>query len=150
LLANQLLFDLFEYLFSVDLFHAFNGLNSRFDNLLIEYYRNNKHLDFRLIFKDDLNLIRQQYFPLFADKITSMYLSNDDTNPHEIDLFLFRLFPLHQFINLQSITFVNIYSTEHSIEISNELQHISQSTHLYFKQCYIGDDPKTILMSDAY
>ncbi len=80
LLANELLFDLFDYLSSVDLFHSFNGLNSRFDSLMIEYFRNNKSIDFRLIFKEDLNLIRRRYLPLFINEITSICLSDDDTN----------------------------------------------------------------------
>jgi len=144
-LANELLFDLFDYFSSVDLFHVFNGLNSRFDSLLIEYYQNNKHLDFRLILKEDLNLIRRRYLPLFINEIRSIYLSNDDTNPHEIDFFLSRLYPLHRFINLESITLFNIYSIDKIIRILNDLQHIPNLTHLYFKQCDIPYNPNTIL-----
>jgi hypothetical protein len=39
LLANELLLDLFEYLNGIHLFRAFHGLNSRFNNLLLTYFR---------------------------------------------------------------------------------------------------------------
>src|SRR5205085_12283063 len=98
LLANELLFDLFEYLSYVDLFHSFNGLNSRFDNLLIEYFQIHKSFDFRLIFKEDLNIIRRRYLPLFINEITTICLSDNDTNPHEIDIFISRIYQLYRFI----------------------------------------------------
>ncbi|CAF1086179.1 unnamed protein product [Adineta steineri] len=144
LLANEILFDVFEYLSSVDLFHSFNGLNYRFDNLLLGYFRQNKHFDFRLIYKEDLNLIRRRYLPLFINEITSIDLSNDDTNPNEIDLFISRLYPLHRFNNLHSITLYNIYSIEKIIRILDDLKHMSHLTHLNFKQNQIQYNPKTL------
>ncbi|UJR24773.1 hypothetical protein I4U23_006147 [Adineta vaga] len=143
-LANELLFDLFEYFSSVDLFHSFNGLNIRFNQLLIEFFQQKKSFDFRSISKQDLNLIRRRYLPLFIDNITSISLSNDNTTPHAIDTFISRLYPLHRFVNLQSITLYNIYSSEKILRILNDLQNISQLTHLNFQQCYIPNHPKTL------
>ncbi|CAF1116807.1 unnamed protein product [Adineta ricciae] len=145
ILANELLFDLFEYFSSVDLFHSFNSLNSRFDQLLIDYFQQKKSFDFRLIYKEDLNLIRRRYLSSFIDKITSISLSNDDTTPHAIDTFLSRLYPLHRFVNLQSITLYKICSTEKVLRLLNDLQHISQLNRLILKQCYIAYNPKTLV-----
>jgi hypothetical protein len=145
LLANELFFDLFEYFTFVDLFHSFNGLNSRFDNLLIEYIKIHKLIDFRLIFKEDLNIIRRRYLPLFVNEITSIYLSDDDMNPHEIDLFISRLFPLYRFVNLQSISFNNIYSIQKMIRILNDLQQIPHLTHLNLKECHFKYDPQNLV-----
>jgi hypothetical protein len=152
LLANELLFDLFEYFSSVDLFHSFNGLNSRFDCLLIEYYRNKKSFNFQLISKEDLNIIRRRYLSLFINEIESIYLSDDDTNPHEIDLFITRLYPLNRFINLKSITFYKIYSIQKLLRISNDLKQMRHLTHLYLIQCYFSFDPKTLfnIMNDIW
>jgi hypothetical protein len=146
LIPNELLFDLFEYLSSVDLFHAFNGLNIRFDNLLIEYFQVRKSIDFRLIYKEDLNLIRQRYLPVVINEITSICLSDEDTNPNEIDLFISRLFPLHRFVNLQSITFYQIYSAEKINRILTDLQRISHLTVLNFHQCQFEYDLKRFLI----
>ena len=107
LLANELLFELFEYFSSVDLFHSFNGLNGRFDSLLIEYFRSHKSIDFRLIFKEDLNIIRRRYLPLFLNDITRICLSDDDTNPNEIDIFLSRIFP-HRCLRVLTLPFPRI------------------------------------------
>jgi hypothetical protein len=145
LLANELLFDLFEYLSLVDLFHSFNGLNIRINNIIIEYIRINKSIDLRLIYKEDLNIIRRRYIPLIVNEIHSIYLSDDDTNPHEIDLFLSRLFPLNRFQNVQSISFYNIYSIEKMIRIVNDLQLISSLTVLKFSECQLEYDPTNIV-----
>ncbi|CAF4461561.1 unnamed protein product [Rotaria sp. Silwood2] len=145
-LANELLFDIFEYLSIVDLFHGFHGLNCRIDNIIIEYIRNSKHIDFRLILKEDLNIFRRRYLSLFINDIKSIYLSDNDTNPHEIDIFISRLYPLYRFVNLQSISFFNIYSIEKINRLLNDLKQISCLTHVYFKQSYIEYDPKSILI----
>jgi hypothetical protein len=116
----------------VDLFHDFYRLNIRFDNLLSEYFQVRKSIDFRLIYKEDLNLIRQRYLPVFINEIISICLSDNDTNPHKIDLFVSRLYPLYRFVNLQSITFYNIYSAEKMIRILNDLQRMSHLTVLNF------------------
>lgn len=144
-LPNELLDDVFEYLSSVDLFRAFNGLNHRFDELLIEYFQVHPSIDFRLISKEDLNLIRQRYLPSMVDQITSLCLSDGDTNPHEIDFFLSRLFPLYRFVNLESMTFHHIYSIDKTIRILNDLQRISHLNTLNFHQCYFEYDMKKFL-----
>ncbi|CAF3897596.1 unnamed protein product, partial [Rotaria sp. Silwood1] len=145
-LANELFLDIFEYLSDVDLFHGFRELNIRIDNLIIKHFKNHKHIDFRLIFKEDLNIIRRKYLPLFINEIKSIYLSDNDTNPHELDIFISRLYPLYRFENLQSIKFYNIYSIEKINRILNDLKHLSYLTHLYLKQTYIKYDPNIILI----
>ncbi|CAF1992297.1 unnamed protein product [Rotaria magnacalcarata] len=145
-LANELLFDVFEYLSCVDLFHAFNELNCRFNSLLIEYFRHQTYFDFRFIFKEDLSMIRRRYLPLFINEIKSICLSDDDQTPHEIDIFISRLYPLHRFQNLQSISLFNIYSIEKINRILDDLQQIPYLINLNLKQCYIKYDPKNILI----
>ena len=76
-LANELLLDLFEYISSVDLLHAFYGLNNRFDKLLHDHLQTHS-LDFRSTSKTNFRLICQQYLPTFANSIYSIYLSDDD------------------------------------------------------------------------
>jgi hypothetical protein len=145
-LANELLFDLFDYFTLVDLFHSFNGLNNRFDKLLLEYFQIHKCFDFRLILKEDLNLIRRRYLPLFINEIKSICLSDDDTNPHEIDLFLSRLYPLYRFNNLKSISFYNIYSIQKMIRILNDLQQIPNLTTLNFHKCHFKYDLQNLVI----
>jgi hypothetical protein len=144
-IPNEILFDVFEHLSSVDLFRAFNGLNIRFDNLLIEYFQIHKSIDFRFIYKEDLNIIRQRYLPIFINDISSICLSDEDTNPYEIDLFISRLYPLHRFVNLQSITFYNIYSIDKVIRILNDLQRIPNLNTLNFHRCQFEYDLKKIV-----
>ena len=74
LLANELLFDLFDYMSDVDLFHSFNGLNNRFDNLLLDYYQNKKSFDFRLILKEDLFKIFLLYIPYLMESKIVLFL----------------------------------------------------------------------------
>lgn len=145
-LPNELFYDVFEYFSSVDLFRAFNGLNNRFDRLIIEYFQIHQSIDFRLTSREDLNQIRQRYLPLFVNEIHSICLSDEDTNPHEIDIFLSRLFPLHRFVNLQSITFFGIYSIDKVIRILNDLQRISNLKRLKFQQCFFEYDLKKFVM----
>jgi hypothetical protein len=38
-LGNELLLDLFEFFDTIQLFRAFHGLNSRFDNLLFNHFQ---------------------------------------------------------------------------------------------------------------
>ena len=142
---NELLYDVFEYLSSVDLFRAFNGLNIRFDQLLIEYYQIRQSIDFRLTSKEDLSLIRQRYLPSIVHQINSLCLSDEDTNPHQIDIFLSRLYPLYRFINLQSITFHHIYSIDKVIRILNDLQRIPDLITLNLIECYLEYDLKKLL-----
>ncbi|CAF3579240.1 unnamed protein product, partial [Rotaria sp. Silwood2] len=63
-----------------------------------------------------------------------------------IDTFISRLYPLYRFVNLQSISFFNIYSIEKINRLLNDLKQISCLTHVYFKQSYIEYDPKSILI----
>ena len=144
-LATELLFDAFEYLSSVDLFHAFNGLNARFDSLLIDYFQSKKHIDFRFAWKEDLTLMRRRYLPSFIDHIQAIYLSDSDTSPHAIDFFLSRLYPLHRFENLKSISLENISSIQKCLRILDDLQPIAGLTGLHLKHCYFRADPTSIV-----
>ena len=144
-LATELLFDAFEYLSSMDLFHAFNGLNARFDSLLIDFFRTKKQIDFRYAWKEDLTLIRRRYFPSFIDQIQSIYLSDNDTSPHGIDFFLSRLYPLHRFENLTCISLENISSFDKCLRILDDLQPMACLTTLYLKQCSFRADFKLIV-----
>ncbi len=129
LLANEILLDLFEYLNTSDLFHAFYNLNYRFKQLLrthIRFYS----LDFRSISKDCFDIICEQYLPSTIDQITSLYLSDDDETPGQPKLFLSHYFTLNQFQQLQSLSLCAIYSWNMLNEIILQCRDLQYLTHL--------------------
>ncbi|CAF4135881.1 unnamed protein product, partial [Adineta steineri] len=100
-LANELLLDIFEFFDGIDLFRAFYGLNTRFNNLLSTLFHHYR-FDFRSISKHDFNFICHHCLPLIIERITSLKLSNDDETPN-LPNFLFSYgFTLDKFIRLQS------------------------------------------------
>lgn len=105
-LPNEILIECFEYLDGLDILHGFNRLNQRFTQLI----RNIRlYIDFQAIpklsFEQSLNdLISNEDI---QQQIYSIKLSNKGTQ-FQIEPFLNR-FSLHQFSNLRSLTFVDIF-----------------------------------------
>ncbi len=129
LLANEILLDLFEYLNTSDLFHAFYNLNYRFKQLLrthIRFYS----LDFRSISKDCFDAICEQYLPSTIDQITSFCLSDDDETPGQPEHFLSHYFTLNQFQQLQSLSLYAINSCNMLNEIILQCRDLQYLTHL--------------------
>jgi len=145
LLANELLFDVFEYLSFVDLLNGFQNLNNRFDNLIVDYCQTCQSLDFRLISKENLNFFRRRYLPSVVDHIENIYLSDSDRNPYEIDLFLSRLYPIYRFTNLKSISLESLYSIDKLKRLLNDLKQIPTLNSLKLIESYLENDPKKLV-----
>jgi len=82
LLANKLLLDLFKYSNGIHLFRAFHGLNSRFNNLLLTYFRFYA-FEFQSVSKTDFDIICQEHVAPLADRIMLLCLSDDDETPQQ-------------------------------------------------------------------
>ncbi|CAF3879379.1 unnamed protein product [Rotaria sp. Silwood1] len=134
-LANELFLEVFKYLSTSHIYHAFHGLNVRLDELILEYFRNS-HLDFRSISKLDFDIIIQEYLPGMLDRITSLCLSDDDDTPGQIDDFFSHGLELRQLVNLHSLLLSNIRSESIMDKIILDLPYLSNLTHLTFEQCY--------------
>ncbi|CAF1563534.1 unnamed protein product, partial [Adineta ricciae] len=87
-LANELLLDIFECINAIDLFRAFYGLNTRFNELLLVHARI-YHVDFQSASQHDFNHFCRAYLPLISRQVATLHLSNDDDEtPHLLDDFL--------------------------------------------------------------
>jgi hypothetical protein len=112
-LANELLMEIFEYLTTIDLLHIFHYHNSRFNTLLFKYFRG-YNLDFRSISKQEFDIFIRQSFPWIIDRIKSLYLSNNNETPGQIDTFFStHHFSLQQFHYLQSLSIIVIFILNH-------------------------------------
>ncbi|CAF0838976.1 unnamed protein product [Rotaria sordida] len=102
-LPNELILNLFEYLYCDDIIYAFNNLNYRFQLLLYtyEYY----HLNFdQIIMKSKFNLIEN--LPLNIQHVKSLTLSNNVYSSTNIEQCLLK-YPIELFyIRLQSLSFI--------------------------------------------
>lgn len=136
-LANELFLEVFKYLSTSHIYHAFHGLNIRLDELILEYFRN-AHLDFRSISKLDFDIIVQEYLPGMLDRITSLCLSDDDDTPGQIDEFFSHGLELRQLVNLHYLLLSNIRSESIMDKIILDLPYLSNLTHLTFEQCYFA------------
>jgi hypothetical protein len=134
-LANEVLFDVFEYLNITQLFRAFKYLNSCFDKLLFIYLQNSPHFDFRSVSKRDFNYICQHHLPSITDQLHSLIFSNDDETPHQIELFFSNNLTFRQFIYLQSLSFHHIHSQTIIQDITIDLLDLINLTHLDFIDC---------------
>jgi hypothetical protein len=136
-LPNEIILDLFEYLSLFHLFHAFFGLNSRFNDLLCQQFQT-FYLDFRLLSKTNFNYVCQNYVPSVIDRIISLQLSNDDDTPQQIELFLSRDdYQLRQFTHLQSISFSHFRSRELFDQIMTECSYLPSLANLSFNHGHI-------------
>ncbi len=142
-LANELLFDVFDFLSIADLFGAFDDLNSRFNTLISVFIRTSLHIDCRSMSKSQLDSICQQYFPSIAPRIISLCLSDNDETPQQIDRFLSHGLKIDQFIHLRSLSFYHFHSEDIMKKIMIEWCHLPYLTHLKFSECYFrykGED----------
>jgi hypothetical protein len=123
-LANELFFDVFDYLSVIHRLRAFFGLNVRINNLVLKYFRSHG-IDFRSMSKDDFDIICQEYLPSISDPICALHLSDDGATPHQLLCFLSHKISFHQFTHLRSLTLH--YKSSKSVEnrILSELCHLS-------------------------
>jgi len=128
-LPNELLFDIFELLNSIELIQTFSNLNTRL-NRLLSIYLKHYPINFRSISSQrNFDSICQNSIQLLTNQIHSISLSNDDQTPNLPTKFLsYQL----SFDHLHSLTLHSI----HSFAILNEfLTNFSRLTHLYLVQC---------------
>ena len=134
-LTNELLLDLFTYLNTSHIYHAFQGLNFRFDSLIVEYFRT-RRINFQSISKADFELILQDHLKPMTHQITSLCISDGDDTPGQIDQFFSSGFSLSRFENLRSLCLDNIRSPTTMNQIMLDLPSLQLLTHLTIKQCY--------------
>jgi hypothetical protein len=136
-LANELILDLFEYLDANHLLHAFYGLNTRFNQLLLTKFRSYR-LDFRSISKHDFETFCQQYLPSIVDRVISLHLSDSEETPNLPKIFLSHGFTINQFIHLQSLSLYYIQSFKTLNQLIIQCSHLSYLTHLNMIKCYFN------------
>jgi AAA+ ATPase superfamily predicted ATPase len=137
LLPNEIILDLFEYFSTIHLFHAFFGLNSRFNKLISQQFQK-FHLDFLFISKTNFNHFCQNYLPSIIDRIISLRLSNDNNTPQQIELFLSHNYRLRQFTHLQSISLLHLQSQQTLDQIMIDCSYLPYLTHLAFTDSRIS------------
>ncbi|CAF1226698.1 unnamed protein product [Adineta steineri] len=102
-LANELLLDIFDYYYVIDLLRTFFGLNIRINNLIGKYFQS-RVMDFRSMSKHDFDIICRDYLPSFFDSVSAIHLSDDGATPHQLFCFLSHNISFHQFTHLRSLT----------------------------------------------
>jgi hypothetical protein len=127
LLANELLFYIFEFFDTDHLARAFFSLNCRLNHLL--YYQFRVHqLCFQSIMKNDFDIICQEYLPVVIDQISSLRLSNGKTS--NLSELLSRGFTLDKFLYLKSLSLYGIYSNDTMNQIIIQCRCLSHLHHL--------------------
>ena len=136
-LANELLLDLFSYLDTNDLFHAFYNLNTRFKQLLFVHCQLSGYLNLQLISQTTFRIICQDYLPHILAQISSIHLSDDDETPGQIDVFLSYGFQLSHLTHLKFLTLTYISSESILTAMITSLHQLVHLTHLKIRQCSI-------------
>lgn len=134
-LSNELLLYLFDFITPLDLFCGFSNLNSRLNELVMIHYRNYR-FDFRLLSREQMNLVCQKYLPLIIDKVIYLHLSDDERVPGQSVYFFSHNINLDQFTSLTSLTLFQI-KLNPKIEnfFSSEIQNLNDLTHLKLVEC---------------
>ena len=127
-LPNEIFLDLFDYFDGNDLFHAFYGLNSRFNQHLYEQYRTFR-FNFSSISKRQFDTICQQHLPIIADRVIALSFSDCNDIPEQIDLFFSYIPSLHVFSRLRSISLSDIVQHETVRKMIDQCHHLSHLTH---------------------
>ncbi|CAF1338382.1 unnamed protein product [Rotaria sordida] len=138
-LSNEVFHDLFEFLDPIQLIHAFEGLNTRFDQLLFIYFRSYR-LDFRSISKLNFHLMCEQYLPLIIDHISSLCLSDDDETPQLSEHLIPYNLTLDEFTHLKSLLLQKIHSSDIILNIITDCSYLSYLTHLKIIECHYTHD----------
>ncbi|UJR32939.1 hypothetical protein I4U23_020400 [Adineta vaga] len=137
--ANELFLEVFQYLTTSNIYHAFHGLNDRFDTIILEYFRT-CDINFRSISKYDFDFICEHYLTQTIDHISSLCLSDDDDTPGQIEQFLSHGFTIRQFSNLKSLFLSNIRSETLMETLMIDLLSLTNLVHLNFEQCYFPSE----------
>jgi hypothetical protein len=141
LFPNELLFDIFEFLNTRHLIHAFHNLNFRFNRLLYGHFQTHQ-LNFHSMSKNHCDIICQEYLPILTNSIISFRLSNDDETPYLYELFLSYGFTFNQFIYLKSFSLSHIDSFDTINQILIQCRCLSYLQKLYLLNCQIDEQGK--------
>ena len=123
LLANEIFFDIFEYLDIVRRFHAFDGLNGRLNGLLLADHRRTC-IDFRGLSKNDFHRFCEEYLSLFINRIVALHLPDGDETPNLAKVFLSYPFPSNYFDHLQSLSLYEMNSIDMVIQSIKQYPHL--------------------------
>ncbi|CAF2522002.1 unnamed protein product [Rotaria sp. Silwood2] len=134
-LANELILELFELFNDIQLLRAFRGLNSRFDTLLDVHFREYS-LDFRSVSKRDFDIFCRRQLPSCINRVTSIYLSDDDETPNLSDHFLSYNSMINMFTSLRSLALYGLRSTVTVQKFVLECRNLPCLTHLKVIQCH--------------
>ncbi|CAF3867786.1 unnamed protein product [Rotaria sordida] len=137
LLPNEIILDSFEYLSFIHLYQSFFALNSRFNKLLCQQFQK-FHLDLRLTSKTNFHRVCQNYVLPVIDRIISLYLSNDDNTPQQIEHFRSHNYQLRQFIRLKSISLSCLRSQRTLNQIIVECSYLPCLTHLTLTDSHVS------------
>ena len=132
-LANEIFLDIFEYLDTIRLFRAFDGLNRRF-NALIRTDCRECCLDFRRISKNDFHFFCKEYLPSLVDRVVTWHISDGDETPKLIQSFLSYPYSSHHFVHLQSLSLYDIGSIDIVIQLIKQYHRLR---HLHLTKFYI-------------
>lgn len=128
-LANEVLVEVFEYFNTIDLFRAFHGLNTRFDQLLFNHFLH-YNVNFQSVSKHDYDIFCRQHLALILRRVISLRLSNDDETPNLPDHFLHHHFRISQFTGLQFLKLDSFDSIESLRSIILTCYRLPFLTHL--------------------
>ncbi|CAF1347855.1 unnamed protein product [Rotaria sordida] len=134
LLPNEIFLYLFNYMDSVDLLHAFYGLNSRFNRLLYEEFRSYR-FHFDLFSKRQFDMICQRHLPFIIGRFIFLRLSDSDETPGQINHFFSYIPSMSYLTHLRCLIFYKLCSYETLIKIVHEFHHLSSLTYLELKSC---------------
>ncbi|CAF1305116.1 unnamed protein product [Rotaria sp. Silwood1] len=140
-LTNKLIHEIFEYISTQHLLHAFYGINVRFNMLIYDHIRDHDGL-FQSISKSLFNTLCIKYLPMNKHRIFSLHLSDNDDSPQQIECFFNNGFHLREFIQLRYLTLDFIHSENTTKRIMLELRHLPLLTDLNLNQCYLRNHPK--------
>ena len=128
-LPNELLLLVFSYLDGCDLLQGFYNLNSHFNQLLYQQFRNYQ-FKFDSISKAQFDWICQQHLPNIVDRTIYLALNEWAGSPGLIQLF-FSYFPsINHFIRLEYLKISLINSSQILIIITHALPYLSRLIYL--------------------
>ena len=135
--ANELFFDIYEYLGAVHLFHAFYGLNHRFNCLLLTKHPS-YHLDFRSISKDRFEHMCHDHLPSIIPRVRSLHLSDGDQTPDLPRSFLSYQLNLDRFLHLRTLVLYQIRTFQIFQQFFVPSSKLASLTHLKLIECYFN------------
>ena len=138
-LPNEVLHEFFEYFNPIEIIHAFQDLNSRFNRLLFIYFSSYR-LDFRATSKSKFDLICKQYLPSIVDRIRSLCLSEGDETPQLYENLTAYCLTVDEFTHLRSLLLQRIDSAKTILDITCDCFYLPYLTHLKIIGCNFTSD----------